>query len=335
MADLLGSFLGSDPEELARQAVANGRSDDLERFSSEVLRHLHLSRSSVPATAAAAASAVVDGLSTPAEAPAVPAVTPSYEGVGLRNVYINEMAGLSDEEEGERHEDEEDEEHSSKPAAAAALEYDDINEGGGNGWDDADSVVTVPKPTPTDDNGGQGDEEVAVPAPVQIAAARPTLIKTEPGAKFTINERVVVLAKNPALAARGRYEAAVLEVGPKTILSGRCRKSKFEYLVRYDGYGSDWDEWLPESSVEGRNDQTLKQVSVPTFEASVKKTPRSKSKDTAALTAADTGENSADGGGKVCELFGLYFGVHGGSLGLFRTCIFSYHYHSISHARNK
>ena len=172
-------------------------------------------------------------------------------------------------------------------------------------------------------------EEVPAPAPVQIAAA------TQPGAKFTINERVVVLAKNPALAARGRYEAAVLKVGPKTKESGRCRKSKFEYLVRYDGYGSDWDEWLPESSVEGRNDQTLKQVSVPTFEASVKKTPRSKSKDTAALTAADTGENSADGGGKVCELFGLYFGVHGGSLGLFRTCIFSYHYHSISHARNK
>ena len=123
MADLLGSFLGSDPEELARQAVANGRSDDLERFSSEVLRHLHLSRSSVPATAAAAASAVVNGLSTPAagasiEAPAVPAVTPSYEGL------LDEMAGYEDE--GERHE--EDEEHDSKPAAAAS-EYDDNNDG--------------------------------------------------------------------------------------------------------------------------------------------------------------------------------------------------------------
>lgn len=285
MADLLGSFLGLDPEELARQAVANGRSDDLERFSSKVLRHLHLSRSSVPSTA----TAVVDGLSAPAEAPAVPAVTPSYEGIGPKDghpliglhVLEDEMAGLSDEDEGERHEDEEDEEHDSKPAAAASEHYDD-NNGDNNGGNDADSVATVPKPTPIDDNGDQGDVGVAAPTPVQTAAARSTP-NTQPGAKFTINERVVVLAKNPALAARGRYEAAVLKVGPKTRESGRCRKSKFEYLVRYDGYGSDWDEWLPESSVEERNDQTLRQVSVPKFKASVKKTPRVKRKDAGAL----------------------------------------------------
>ena len=271
MADALASFLGSDPEELARRAVACGRVEELERFSNEVLHHVHQLQSS---GAAAAASSC--GMSTPAAGAAaavsaVPTVTPSYEGIGL----LDEMAAFSDEEDGNIGEEE-----SRKPAAAASSEQNnDDNYGDG----DEDSVATVPRAMPLDDDGEEGDTEAAAPAPVTSvateAANSTAAAEDKPGTKFKVDERVVVLARNPALAARGRYEAKILQVGPKTGQSGRCRKSKFEYSVRYDGYGSDWDEWLPESSVEERNGETLKQVatrdySIPERKARAKRAPR-------------------------------------------------------------
>ena len=200
----------------------------------------------------------------------VPAVTPSYEGIGL----LDEMAAYSDEEGDDIREEE-----SRKPAAAATATSEQ-NDGDNYGDGDEDSVATVPRAMPMND----GRDEVASPDPAASAAetANSTTTSTEPGAKFKIHERVVCLARNPALAARGRYEAKILQVGPKTEASGRCRKSKFEYSVQYDGYGSDWDEWLPESSVEERNDETLKQVaqsySVPGRKVRAKRTPRLNSK---------------------------------------------------------